>query len=426
MAVPVSAKGVAVPYAGHLWYGGSIEDDEPTPELRWPMSVQVYDAMSNQESQVASVLRAVWLPVRRTTWRLDGSGCSDHVTSRVAEDLGLSIMGKGPNPARRARDRFSFAEHLRLALLMHRYGHSYFEQVYRPDGREYRLRKLMWLPPRTLSAFNVAADGGLSSIEQDASKNGPLEVARLVAYVNEREGGNWLGRSMLRSAYKYWLLKDQMLRVGAQTVRRNGMGVPIYTAGPEPEGLSPEELVARETAEMEAGLKLAQDFRSGEAAGASIRNGASLRLAGVDGRLPDALPWVRYYDEQTARAVLAHFLNLGGDNSTGSYALGDTFADFFASSLQSVAQDFADTFNQHVIEDLVDVNWGPDEPAPRLVFDEIGARHPATADAIRSLVDSGVITPDEALEAHMRMTYGLPLADPNTARQRAGTGGIDG
>ena len=126
------------------------------------------------------------------------------------------------------------------------------------------------------------------------------------------------------------------------------------------------------------------------------------------------------------RAVLAHFLNLGGDNSTGSYALGDTFADFFASSLQSVAQDFADTFNQHVVEDLVDVNWGQDEPAPRLVFDEIGARHPATADAIRSLVDSGVITPDEALEAHMRMTYGLPLADPNTARERVGTGGIDG
>ncbi|WP_343091546.1 phage portal protein family protein, partial [Clostridioides difficile] len=59
---------------------------------------------------------------------------------------------------------------------------------------------------------------------------------------------------------------------------------------------------------------------------------------------------------------------------TGSWALGTTFADFFVGSLQAVAMHIADVTQQHVIDDLVDLNWGEDEPAPQLVFDEIGAK----------------------------------------------------
>src|SRR5207245_4191509 len=133
--------------------------------------------------------------------------------------------------------------------------------------------------------------------------------------------------------------------------------------------------------EKDAGLKIATGFRAGEAAGASIPNGANLALIGVTGKLPDTDGPIRYHDEQIARAVLAHFLNLGTE--TGSWALGSTFADFFTLSLQSLADQMADTANQHIVEDLVDWNWGPDEPAPRIVFDEIGSRHEATAEALK-------------------------------------------
>jgi hypothetical protein len=51
------------------------------------------------------------------------------------------------------------------------------------------------------------------------------------------------------------------------------------------------------------------------------------------------------------------------------------------------------------------------------MFDEIGSRHPATADAIKMLVDAKVLTPDDALEQDVRTAYGLPTADPGTARQ---------
>ena len=140
----------------------------------------------------------------------------------------------------------------------------------------------------------------------------------------------------------------------------------------------------------------------------ALRNGAKLDLKGVTGTLPDADKPIRYYDEQIARAVLAHFLNLGTE--TGSWALGSTFADFFSGSLNSIALMVADVVNAHIIEDLVDLNFGPDEPAPRLVYSEIGGG--VTVEQIKALCDAGVIFPDRVLEEYLRDNLGLPAKDP--------------
>lgn len=424
MTVPTSEKG----YAGQNNGWWAAPDEEETPELRWPLNISVYDRMRRQDAQVISVLRAVTLPIRRTAWRIDPNGAKPEVAQQVADDLGLDLVGDDPNrKILRTRDRFSWSEHLRLSLLMLPYGHSVFEQVYRIDdsGRA-RLRKLAWRPPKTISRIDVAPDGGLVAVHQHGAKlaTGPaaprMGVEHLVIYVNDREGGNWLGQSLLRPAYKYWLLKDRLLRVQAQTVDRNGLGIPVYESSKLPDGITGEERTSREQSEVDAGLKLARGLRSGDNAGASIPNSAKLTMKGVEGDLPDADVPIRYYDEQIARAVLAHFLNLGTE--TGSWALGSTFADFFTLSLQTVAMQIADTVTQHIIEDLVDLNWGPDEPAPRLVFDEIGSRHPATAEAIKALIDCGALTADPELETHLRTIYGLPSLAPETRTKiRAGT-----
>jgi len=370
--------------------------DEPTPELRWPMSVRVWDRMRRQDAQVASVLRAVTLPVRRTPWRIDPNGARDEVVELVARDLGLPIVGSdGVTPSPRSRDRFSWPKHLRTALLCLPLGHMPFEQVYRVDEPRpggTHLRKLAPRMPGTLTAINVAEDGGLISIEQ-AGVSRPIPVSQLVMYTHDQEGGNWLGSSLLRPAYKFWLLKDRMLRVQAATVERNGMGVPIYEGGPREKSLA-------------KGEQIAKDHRAGESAGAAIPYQAKLTLQGVQGALPNADPVIRYYDEQIARNALGHFLNLG--TQTGSWALGTTFADFFTLSLQTVAQDIADVANEHIVEDLVDVNWGVEEPAPRLVFDELGSRSFATAEAIKLLVDAGALSRDQPLEQFLRQKFGLP------------------
>lgn len=418
-AVPVHEEGYTDDSNG--W--GITSDDEKTPELRWPLNIDVYDQMRRQDAQVISVLRAVTLPIRRTAWRIDPNGAPDEVVQFIAQNLGLPVKGQSAaaKAGGRMRDRFSWPQHLRLALLSLTFGHSVFEQVYRigADGRAW-IRKLGWRPPRTISKVDVAPDGGLVAIEQGADHR--MTVDRLVVYVHDREGGNWLGQSLLRPAYKFWLLKDKLLRVQAQTIERNGMGVPLYIASEVPATVTDvTEAEKRQKDEITNGLKIARALRAGDTSGASIPNGADVKLLGVEGQLPNAEAPIRYYDEQIARAVLAHFLNLGGDNSTGSYALGDTFADFFTMSLNTVAIEIADTATQHIVEDLVDINFGEDVPAPRIVFDEIGKGF--AADAIKSLVDAGVIHPDDDLEAFVRQALNLPAVDAATRRDESASGG---
>ena len=418
MAVPQREIGYVTGNSLPSWSAIAPDQHEANPDLQWPQSIDVFDRMRREDSQVKSVLKAVTLPIMRTGWALDPSGVRPEVLQLVADDLGLPIKGRPPRPlGGRRRNRFSWQDHLRLALLELVFGHSIFEQVYRIDDTSglARLRKLAWSPPRTIDEWDIARDGGLNAVKQTGGIgiNAPstrLSINRLVVYVNEREGGNWVGESLLRSAYKNWVIKDRLLRSQALTQDRNGLGVPVYEGAPVPEGATAAERDAWISRERENGLKLATEFRSGESAGASIPHGAKLTLKGVEGDLPDADAPIRYHDEQIARAVLAHFLNLGTE--TGSWALGSTFADFFVDSLQSVAMHVADVTQQHVIDDMVDVNWGESEPAPQLVFEAIGSGIRASAADIKQLIEAGVLTLDPALEVYVRATYGLPAKEP--------------
>lgn len=376
---------------------------EETPELVWPLSVRVFRRMERQDAQCTSVMKAVTLPIRRTKWRIDPAGARPEVAQHIANDVGLPVKGAGDETAGRTKGRFSFSEHLVAALRHLRYGHSFFEQNYTVDEAGlFHLHKLGERPADTISEIKVERDGGLYSITQFGMGTGAqtleIPVDRLVAYVHEREGGDWTGVSLLRPAYKHWLIRDRLLRVQAQTIERNGMGVPVYIGGPDDDDTK-----------LAAGRKIAQSYKAGSSSGASIPYGSMLKLLGVEGNIPAAQPAIDYHDAQIGRSVLAHFLNLG--NQTGSWALGSTFADFFVMSLQTEAELVRDTFQAHVIEDLVDANWGPDEIAPRLVCDEIGSRKDAIADALKTLVDAGILFPDRSLEESVRQDYGLPSKD---------------
>jgi hypothetical protein len=169
---------------------------------------------------------------------------------------------------------------------------------------------------------------------------------RLVWYVNELEGAAWQGNSIFRAAYGLWSLKNRALRVNAIKDERNGMGIPKYTGAPSEQDLS-------------KGKQLANDLRGGESAGAAIPNGSTLELMGVTGTLPDVLASLNFYNEGMARVMLTQFLNLG-TTKTGSRALGDSFIDFFKMALDAVTGNIADTVTCHVIEPLVNWNYGED------------------------------------------------------------------
>ncbi|GAS94418.1 uncharacterized protein RMCC_1384 [Mycolicibacterium canariasense] len=405
------------------WLPGSVPDmwwwelTEQVPELRWPTSLVTYSRMPREDARCWSLLSAISLPIRRTAWRINPNGAEDWVVAHIAADTGLPIVGDngGDKPIPRQRDRFSFKTHLRESLSCLRYGHSVFEQVYRyddtggPFAGKFRLRKLAARPQFTIRAFNVARDGGLMSIVQDDIIDGRLsatelkviDVSRLVVYRNEPEPGVWIGTSLLRPSYKHWLLKDELMRIQAAAARRNGIGVPVAYTNDQDKGNQ------KKIDEYE---RIASRFRGGMSAGAAFPAGAKLEILGVQGNLPDMQQAIEYHDKQIALAGLAHFLNL---DRGGSYALASVQADVFVQSVQAIAEDFADVFNQHVIEDLLDSNYSIDVGCPLLVCDEIGSRQDATASALALLVQAGLLDPDAALKAFIRQQLGAPALDPN-------------
>ena len=425
---PTSELGFTNAFPGMLSAFSQWDQFEQVPELLWPNSIRTYTRMLREDSRITSVFYAISLPVRRTAWRIDPNGASDEVTEFVAADLGLPIVGgDDTKPTQRTRDKFSWARHLQWALLCLVFGHSVFEQVYRieDDGKAH-LRKLAPRPASTIAYWDVALDGGLVGIQQwppGTSFGSPLgtvaggftwaqqiPVDRLVVYVRDPDPGVWTGNSFLRPAYKNWLLKDELIRIEATAARRNGVGVPVVTA---PESVS-EAAVGSNS--LQPYLDIAQQYRGGNTAGVALPFGADLKLQGVNGNLPSGFirQAIEYHDKQMALAALAHFLNL---DRGGSYALASVQESTFTQGVQEVAEWICDTAQCHVVEDLVDVNFGVDEACPRLVVDDIGSRQDATAASLQMLVNAGLLTPDPRLEAYERQSMGLPAVDPELQEQ---------
>ncbi len=369
--------------------------------LRFPQSTRVFAKMGREDAQVQSLLRAVMLPIRRASWWINPNGAPEDVVSHVAGDLRMRVLGDDPNsPLGSPTGRVSWDEHLGQALRSLQFGHMFFEQVYRvgDDGREH-LWKLAPRWPGTISRVNVAEDGGLDSVTQSVSGGVvKIPVDRLVAYVYDDFGASWLGQSILRPAYKHWMIRDELLRLEQDVLDRNGMGVPIYRGS---------DLTNDPDGDLDRGEVLATSLRSGKTAGGSIPAGADLKLLGVSGQLVSPREAIAYHDSMILKASLAHFLNLEGKG--GSYALAETQNDFFIQNLQATAEWVAGVATQHVVEDLVRVAF-PEYtgPLPSVMVDPIAAKKELTAQDWATAVRDKVIIMDGPTEEHFRRTFNVP------------------
>jgi hypothetical protein len=404
-----------------LTHGNGYQTDplEMVPELTWPLSVAVYDKMRKSDGQFGGILRAMMLPITNAKWDLITEGVKPEVVALVRGELGMSEPGK--TQQRRRREGIVWRDHVKDALLMMPFGHMVFEQVYavgKPSDEQAKagltkdkvihLRKLAPRYPRTLTEIRVARDGGLEGIFQNQPPYLPsdrmqsfapifIPVSQLVFYCMEREGADWTGTSVFRSAYKNWFLKEVLLRLSAQVLERNGMGLPVVT-------YSNDGAVTKQDA-----LAIARAARAGADAGVAVPEDAKFEMIGVSGTVPDILPYINYHDQAASRSLLAMFMDLGHDN--GARSLGETFVDLFTANLQYFAEQIADTATEHIVRDLVEWNYGPDEPYPIVTPGDMSANKEVTSTVLGALVSAKLVTPDGDLEDEVRRRYGLPEAN---------------
>ena len=398
---------------GRVWGFGRdgdrfvAESLEPNPDLRGLEAVRVWDEMSRTDDQVGSAARALRTPVTSAGWALTHTDdVAPDVVEFVRRHIGLPKAGE--SRARREHQGIVFSEHLAQAFKAALFGHYVFEQVYaysdpRFGGDGYlHLRKLAPRHPTTIEEIEVGEDGGLKAVRQtapalDAARGGipqarRIPVESLVFYCVGRDGADWYGTSVLRQAYRPWFFKDRLERIGVQIVERNGMGVPVATVGRDVDHGMVDEALA--------------NFRAGATAYAKFPEGVDFKLVGVSGSTVDPLPQIKHYSQQISKALAQGFQDLGHDS--GARSLGETFLKVALRASQEIADLIADTFTEHVIRDLVELNFGEGTPYPVLSPGDIVANGDTDSAVLVDLAGAGLLTPDQGLEKHLRAQHGLP------------------
>lgn len=380
---------------------GWIEETERLADWRFPTSIETVDRMRN-DAQVFGLYVALALPIRRFRWMLNARDADPARVQLLSEDLGLPILGEKVGAQLRTRDRFSFDDHLRHALLAPLYGLYNFEQVGRMDMVNdlllWRLRKLAPRTPQMLSEVKVAKDGGLVSIKQAVGYEAPeIPVSRLVAYCWDREGGNWYGRSLLRPLFGSWRAKRELVATDVIKHKRNGQGVPVAEETAQD---------ALSTVQAEKAQAVASAYRAGDFSGAFMPWGSRLRLLGVEGTLPDTLASIRYHDQQMSSAWNQEVRELG-QTPNGSRALGDTLEGNHFAAQDLAATWFTSIFNAHVVEDYWDWNFGETDPAPELIYQRDENPELSIAD-LATAVEKGLVVADPELQDYLRERYHLP------------------
>jgi hypothetical protein len=382
------------------WGQGLLSDWwETTPDLIWPSSIITYGRMRH-DPQIKAILSALTLPIMRATWTIDPAGCKQEVVQRVADNLGLPVMDKDDEPGPARRRGVIWHRHLRESMFSLIFGHSVFERRYRidPDGF-LALDNLGPRMPWTIASINLYDDGTVKEIRQTTQLE-PIPANRLVWYVHQLEGSNWAGISGLRPAFGAWILKHELWKVHATSIRRFGMGVPGVEA---PAGATTTQVVEA--------MNLASSMRVGDSSGVGMPPGYKFSLTGLTGSVPDAQAFVSYLDQQMAKMALAGLIDMPGAVH-GSKALGETMLDLFLLSLQAIADEVAETATSGhpgmpgIVTDLVDQNW-TDEPAPRVVCTDVGDSHELTAESLLMLAQGG-LTPDAELDSWIRKVWKLP------------------
>jgi len=406
----------------------AYDELETNPKLTFPESIHTYHAMKT-DPQVQGLLTGATWPLMRMRWYIDPNGAPDDQVQHISADLNLPIGPNEPAPPppqlpgappapplpppplapgepqpevfhqRRSQGRFDFLHHLEEALDALTFGFNIFEQVgYIGDDGLFHYRKLALRPAQTITEIQLKKDGGIDFVRQGNLLEEALDINRIVVYSFQRRGANWHGRSMLRGCYAPWLLKDRAMRVGVMNIQRAGVGTPIAKGHPG----------ATET-DLRVLSELTQKFVAGDRSGGAIPYGSQLELVGVTGSQPDTVGFIKLMNEEMARAFFQMFMQLG-QTTSGSRALGSTFVDYHKLVSEYTASWFCQIFNEHVIEDDIDWNYGTQEEfAPLLAWkwDEKGseanpegpaaARDPSLK--VKEMLDTGKIQVDDKTRA---------------------------
>lgn len=392
---PDSITEVEIGGTGTLIVSGILSQADYNPDLTGWKRIEIYDQMRKGDATVRLGLAAIKTPLVSAGWYIkpgkDGNE-DDQYVKFIDEEL-----FHNPN--------FSFTQFLRQALMMCDYGSAFFEKVWRKrvDGKT-GWKKFAQRLPKTIWRYTLQ-DGitpGITQVLPTGGGNIEIPQWKLLSFINELEGSNYEGISLLRAAYKHWYYKETYYKIDAIASERQGMGVPIINVPPQ---ANPKDKAKAK--------EVARNMRVNERAYIDLPIGFSISYLDTHAKeLKEVKEMVMHHDRQILKAFLAHFLDMGSGASKGTASLSDDQSELFLVSLKYIAKLFSEQMN-FAIKELIDMNFTGLKPTeyPTLEVGGIGQVDFALlAQSMQQFVAAGIIIPDMQLEKYIRQTMDLPEA----------------
>lgn len=239
-----------------------------------------------------------------------------------------------------------------------------------------------------------------------------LDADQLLVVTNKRRGDDFTGRSIFRSAYKAWYMKELVEKIEVVALERWGVGVAI--AYPPRSAKQDSAYIARLEdilANLRAGEStyiVATDPKQGT--GPNGDEGVLFEILSMSGTPPDFKSPKEYHRAEIKAAVLARFAELG-HAQTGARATGDVQSIVWFAALHAVARYLEDA-HRPLIKQLVDVNLPGVRRYPKLVFAGIEERDlQQFADAVSKVTSSGAARADSSWRDFVRQTFDAPPED---------------
>ena len=394
--VDVAAPPKGIPHSrerGRVYSRFYTDDYESVPELNETQRFEVYRKMRRSDPTVSATVRSIELPIRQGTYDVVPPSNPTNLEEEIAKRISEWLF-----------ERLNWNKILRSSITSLTYGFAIMEKVYDRIGKYILPVKLGFRPQRTIIDQRRNSRGEMSHIVQQLDST-RAEIPRskcVIISIDAESDEDWKGQSILRPAYKPWVIKEKMEIINAISHERFSAGQYILNA---PERILDED---QEWRIAEEGIK---NLVNGLSPYAMLPNGWKLTILERRTQPIDLLPFIKELKDDIKTAPLALHLRIGGNDTSGSKALGVAFIDSFLHAVQAWGNIHCDAYNDDLIKELVIVNWGEQERYPRLTVTNI---YKTVLTELGYLMQAGIIKPTEELVRYIFEQYGIRV-DPAEA-----------
>ena len=347
---------------------------------------QIIAEMINSSSRIEGLLNAIKDPIKTAIWKIKPNGASARIVKFVNDWI---------------FNELDFYGQLNDILKYLDYGAMYFEKVYVPlKGKDY-----IYLQPRypyTVISWNIDYEKNkiISMVQSVASGSVEIPYNKIFLIVNDWEGITPIGKSIIRSLYRDFVLEKDISVAAATGLKRNLMGIPVAHY--------PDSITEEDEKEI---VQMLENITSTDAAYFAEKGDVQFRFQAIEGTLPRPDGMLEYLWQSTNASQSANMLSLASSNR-GSRAVGTSLAPPFYNRIASIAKNITTAFNK-LIKEAVDLNFNTDK-YPSLVASGISAKDfTEKAYALAALKDVlfSNMTPEEQqnLKTYILEAFEIPI-----------------